>query len=68
MPAAPGPPCPLPVPEKRALTKSFRCLAHTRPSPPLLPGPQITRTEGLAFTKEHRGYAYGTHTHTSMGS
>lgn len=39
------------------LTKSLRCRAQTRPSPPLLPGPQITSTEGLAFTREVSGYA-----------
>lgn len=41
----------------QTLTKSFRCRAQTRPSPPLLPGPQITSTEGLAFTREVSGYA-----------
>lgn len=39
------------------LTKSLRCRAQTRPSPPLLPGPQITSTEGVAFTREVSGYA-----------
>lgn len=39
------------------LTKSLRCRAQTRPSPPLLPGPQITSTDGEAFTREVSGYA-----------
>lgn len=46
------------LPHKQwTLTKSLRCRAQTRPSPPLLPGPQITSTEGEAFTREVSGYA-----------
>lgn len=31
---------------QQKLTKSLRCRAHTSPSPPLFPGPQMTRTVG----------------------
>lgn len=41
-----------------ALTNIFRCRAHTKPSPPLLPGPQSTSTAGGLVGKESGGYAW----------
>ena len=41
-----------------ALTNILRCRAHTKPSPPLLPGPQTTNTAGGLMGKELGGYAW----------
>lgn len=43
---SPGPGSPAARVLAHTLTKSLRCRAQTRPSPPLFPGPQMTRTAG----------------------
>jgi len=42
---------------KKILTNILRCLAQTRPSPPLFPGPHTTNTDLFAFDKLSFGYA-----------
>lgn len=44
-------------PPSHILTKSLRCRAQTRPSPPLFPGPQMTRTVGGLLDIDVGGYA-----------